>query len=277
MTTNRYRSLQRIIPAAPAADGDGVKIQRIAGREVNVQMDPFLLLDEIRSDDSSDYIGGFPPHPHRGFETLTYMFRGKLRHRDHLGNQGLLEDGGVQYMTAGRGIIHSEMPQQTDGLLHGIQLWLNLPAACKMQPPRYQDFPASSFSPRKLATGGSWTLLAGVLNGATGPIDTGTTAAIIADIALTAGEQWQAAVSPDSNVLVYVVSGSTTELAPQQLGIYPGDQPLQLTAGNSGARILLLAGRPLREPIRSYGPFVMNTQAEIEQAILDYQQGRLTE
>jgi len=277
---SRIRTLQQRIPAQATSDGDGVHMHRIAGRQLNEILDPFLLLDEFRSDDSADYIGGFPAHPHRGFETVTYMLNGRMRHRDHIGNEGLLKDGGVQWMTAGRGVIHSEMPEQTEGLLHGFQLWLNLPARDKMKPAHYQNFVAEDFPSARL-TGGGWVkVIAGQLHAASvinGPVKGVATDPVYFDLQLNADEQWSHAVPEDHTVLLYVYHGSTTELMKRELGVYVKGNIIDLTAGSDGVKALLLAARPLSEPVRQYGPFVMNTDEEIKQAIEDYKMGRLTQ
>lgn len=274
-----YRTLQRVISARPTADGDGVKIRRIAGRDVNVQIDPFLLLDEIRSDDSADYIGGFPAHPHRGFETITYMIDGAFRHRDHLGNEGVISGGGVQWMTAGRGVIHSEMPEQSDGLLHGFQLWLNLPAVEKMKPPAYQDYTRSQIPVVDIDGGGSIKLIAGEISlqgkPVRGPIADSTTRPVYMDLELPPGTRWELPVGSAQTSLLYVFDGATSELSEGQMGVYVEGDVLAVSAEEQGVRALLLAGAPLRESISQYGPFVMNTPEEIEQAIRDYNEGRL--
>ncbi len=277
---SRIRTLQQRITAQETSDGDGVRMYRIAGRQLNEILDPFLLLDEFRSDDSADYIGGFPSHPHRGFETVTYMLTGKMRHRDHMGNEGLLADGDVQWMTAGRGVIHSEMPEQTDGLLHGFQLWLNLPASDKMKPAHYQDYRGSDLPVVELESGGKIILVAGQINepvAVAGPVKGVVTEPIYIDLDLTANEQWTQAVPKDHTVLVYVYQGSTSELSKREMGVYSDGNAVSITAGKDGVKAILLAARPLHEPVKQYGPFVMNTEDEIKQAIEDYRLGRLTE
>jgi redox-sensitive bicupin YhaK (pirin superfamily) len=274
-----YRKLQHVLDARPSSDGDGVKIRRVAGREAMRLMDPFLLLDEIRSEDGADYIGGFPPHPHRGFETITYMLDGAMRHKDHLGNEGVIAAGDVQWMTAGRGVIHSEMPEQEDGLLHGFQLWLNLPARDKMQPPAYQEFASAQIPVLELAGGGRVKVIAGELTQddavVRGPVTPGATNAVYLDIGLPPGGHWEWPVDPQARVMLMVFQGATDILNDGQMGIYgPGDG-LAITASEAGVRALLLAGTPLEERISQYGPFVMNTPEEIEQAIRDYNEGRL--
>ena len=275
----RYRTFQHVINARPSSDGDGVKIRRIAGRDIITKLDPFLLLDEIRSEDGADYIGGFPAHPHRGFETITYMIDGAMRHRDHLGNEGVIASGDVQWMTAGRGVIHSEMPEQTDGLLHGFQLWLNLPASEKMKPAAYQEYSSAQIPLLDLEEGVRVKLIAGSLShqGAIvqGPVSDSSTQPTYIDIDLKPGASWELAVKPQQTVLLLVFNGAMTDVSAGQMGIYQQGDALSLTASEQGARALLLAGTPLREPISQYGPFVMNTEEEIEQAIRDYSAGRL--
>jgi len=276
----RIRTLQQRIAAQETSDGDGVRMYRIAGRQLNEILDPFLLLDEFRSDDSADYIGGFPSHPHRGFETVTYMLAGKMRHRDHMGNEGLLADGDVQWMTAGRGVIHSEMPEQTDGLLHGFQLWLNLPASDKMKPAHYQDYRGSDLPVVELESGGKLILVAGQINepvAVLGPVKGVVTEPIYVDLDLTANEQWTQTVPEDHTVLVYVYQGSTSELSQREMGVYSDGNAVNITAGKDGVKAILLAAKPLHEPVKQYGPFVMNTEDEIKQAMEDYRLGRLTE
>jgi len=278
--STQIRTLQQRIAAQATSDGDGVHMHRIAGRQLNELLDPFLLLDEFRSDDSADYIGGFPSHPHRGFETVTYMLTGKMRHRDHMGNEGLLSDGDVQWMTAGRGVIHSEMPEQTDGLLHGFQLWLNLPASDKMKPAHYQDYRASDLPVVELESGGKIILVAGQINEpvtVVGPVKGVVTEPIYVDLYLTANEQWTQAVPEDHTALIYVYQGSTSELSKREMGVYGDGNAVSITAGKDGVKAILLAARPLHEPVKQYGPFVMNTEEEIKLAIEDYRLGRLTE
>lgn len=269
------RTLTQIVNARASSDGDGVKIKRIAGREAMQIMNPFLLLDEIRSEEGADYVGGFPSHPHRGFETITYMLDGAMRHRDHMGNEGVIASGDVQWMTAGKGVIHSEMPEQEDGLLHGFQLWLNLPAAQKMQPAAYQEITRQQIPDIPLAGGGSLKLIAGEFGGISGPVVTGDTSASYMDISLPAQGAVQVPVNSAHNVVVLVFDGATSELSAGQMGVYRDGDSVTLTAAEPGARVLVLAGAPIDEPISHYGPFVMNTPEEIEQAIRDYNEGRL--
>jgi redox-sensitive bicupin YhaK (pirin superfamily) len=264
-----------VIEARPSADGDGVKIHRVAAPGSNRLLDPFLMLDEIQSDQAEDYIGGFPPHPHRGFETITYMLAGAMRHRDHLGNNGVIEGGGVQWMTAGRGVIHSEMPEQEDGLLHGFQLWLNLPSEQKMQPARYRDIQAGEI-PQVQDPGVTVKVIAGRYGDAEGPVFQERTRPVLLDIRLEPGAHLRYLGQPGLQLGAYVYGGATTELRTRQYGRFSSQGDVILVAGDEGANLLLFGGRPLAEPVAQYGPFVMNTQAEIERAIRDYNNGQLT-
>ena len=287
MTT--YRTLLDSRVGQPAADGDGVRLTRVFGGPDARQLDPFLMLDEFGSDAAADYIGGFPSHPHRGFETVTYMLEGRMLHEDHLGNRGLLGPGGVQWMTAGRGIIHSEMPQQDHGTMRGFQLWLNLPAAEKMQPAHYQDLPPEAMPTRSLPGGGQLKLSAGslVLEEQTvqGPIHGGSTQPLYVDLHLGADEQVQLPTPAGHTALLYVYEGavaidaeeSSATLTRGQLGLLSDGEGVSLTAEAAGTRLLLMAARPIGEPVVQYGPFVMNTEAEIRQAVRDYQLGQLTD
>jgi redox-sensitive bicupin YhaK (pirin superfamily) len=273
------RELRQIIDAHATNDGDGVKIQRIAGRNSNVQLDPFLLLDEIKSDEASDYIGGFPEHPHRGFETITYMKTGRMRHRDHMGNEGVIESGDVQWMTAGKGVLHSEMPEQGSGLLHGFQFWLNLPADEKLIAPAYRDIRSEDIPERALSGGGRVRVIAGdiTIEGDTlsGSLPPRTTNPVLVDMELQANETVELSFDAKASTLVYLYKGSSTVINQQQLGVYSTGDTLQLEAGASGANALIFGGQALREPIAQYGPFVMNTREQIDAAIDDYRHGRL--
>jgi redox-sensitive bicupin YhaK (pirin superfamily) len=286
MSHTTPRTLARVISAMNTSDGAGVRLRRSLGSSEGTRLDPFLMLDEFSSVNPGDYIAGFPSHPHRGFETVTYILDGHMRHEDHLGNQGDLKSGGVQWMTAGRGIIHSEMPQQEEGRMRGFQLWINLPAREKMKPAGYRDIPAEEIPVHELGSGGQVKVIAGTLhvNGhaITGPIAGLTTEPMYLDVQLPAGTSFSAPVPRGLNAMAYVFEGSLqlagdTRMLPTHNGavLSEGDFA-EFIAGSDGARFLLLAGRPLNEPIVQYGPFVMNTVAEIEQAIRDYQAGRLT-
>jgi redox-sensitive bicupin YhaK (pirin superfamily) len=278
-----FRTLERVIPSVAAADGAGVRLRRSLGSVQGLRHDPFLMLDEFYSDNPDDYLAGFPAHPHRGFETVTYMLDGHMRHEDSGGNQGDLGPGDVQWMRAARGIIHSEMPQQTAGRMRGFQLWLNLPAAEKMNAPAYCDIPAAKIPLVDAAAGVRVKLIAGhfLLNGAavSGPIRGGSTDPYYFDLWLEAGAVFEAALPSSHQVVLYGYEGQSLVGAPAKAlpqraaGLCSAGEGAMIQAGPDGARLLLLAGRPLGEPVVQYGPFVMNTRAEIEQAVSDFQEG----
>ncbi|MBY6205600.1 pirin family protein [Halomonas denitrificans] len=290
MTERRIRfSLDSI----PASDGAGVRLRRSLGARRGLHLDPFLMLDEFSSDDPDDYIAGFPPHPHRGFETVTYMLDGRMEHKDHMGNTGRLDPGGVQWMTAGRGVIHSEMPRQREGRLRGFQLWINLPAAEKMRPPAYRDLapqdipefePANGVRIRAIA--GATSLRAdGRSDDILGAINTGherSTDPLLLDVALAAGRSVEIDLPPGHNAFAYAVDG-TPQVAGEALSanaaglLGPGDRVVLSAPDDEPARVLLLAAKPIEEPVVQYGPFVMNTREEIEQAMIDYRNGTLTD
>ncbi|MEH6386528.1 pirin family protein [Pseudomonas profundi] len=280
--SEQKRELIETIVGRATSDGDGVKLTRIFGGQGAERFDPFLMLDEFGSDEASEYIGGFPSHPHRGFETVTYMLEGRMLHQDHLGNQGLLEPGGVQWMTAGRGIIHSEMPQQSSGLMRGFQLWVNLPAEHKLQPASYRDMPAEAF-PFHDVSGGQLKVIAGSLEVAgqtlAGPVQNKPTEPLYVDVHLKPNQAFSTAIADHLNVLLYVYEGDVrvgeAPLRAGQLGRLSKSGQLSVESGAAGARLLILAGKPLGEPIVQYGPFVMNSREEIEQALRDYRDGRL--
>jgi quercetin 2,3-dioxygenase len=264
-----------------ASDGAGVKLHRVIGTEALPEVDPFLLLDEIRSAEGADYGAGFPDHPHRGFETVTYMLAGRMRHADNHGNSGLLTPGSVQWMTAGRGIVHSEMPEQEDGLMWGFQLWVNLPAKDKMIAPRYQDIAPDRVPEVVLPGGGKARVLAGSFAGVIGPVEGIVTEPLLLDLALPAGARVAVPVPRGHSVFVYpfegdAVVGEEGQNLPRGSAAVLGDGDVALLGGGggAGARVLLAAARPLGEPVARYGPFVMNTQAEIRQAVTDFQAGR---
>jgi redox-sensitive bicupin YhaK (pirin superfamily) len=286
LTETRIRKIARVIDAIETADGAGVRLRRSIGRAHDLRLDPFLMLDEFSSDNPYDYVAGFPAHPHRGFETVTYMLDGHMRHEDHLGNRGELVSGAVQWMSAGRGIVHSEMPQQEHGRMRGFQLWINLPAAEKMKAPAYRDIQPADIPVATLDSGARVKVIAGTYRDDThavrGPIQGGTTEPLYFDVHLPAGARFTHALEPTLQGFVYLYEGSaeagpegsTRTLFTHSAGVLASGDEVQLQAGAEGARFLLLAGRPLREPIVQYGPFVMNTQDEIRQAIADYQSGR---
>lgn len=279
------RRIEQLIASSPTADGAGVKLRRVVSPDGMRRLDPFLLLDEFGSDDADDYSGGFPPHPHRGFETVTYMLEGQMRHEDHLGNVGRLVSGGVQWMTAGRGVIHSEMPEQASGRMRGFQLWINLPAAEKMSDPGYRDIPPEAIPTRTLAGGIVVKVIAGRFGHAgevvTGAVEKVATAPLYLDLELPAGSTLTLPVTPGHTALVYIYDGAVTvagqPVPVQQLALLGDGDTVELEGGAEGGRALLLAARPLGEPVAHHGPFVMNTRAEIEQALEDYRTGRLTD
>ncbi len=274
------RRLERAIPGQGVTDGAGVRISRVLTQDLQRRLDPFLMLDAFRSDDPRDYIAGFPDHPHRGFETVTYMIAGRLRHRDNYGHQGLLESGGVQWMCAGRGIVHSEMPEQEDGLMEGFQLWLNLPAKEKMVAPWYRDIPSGELPLLRTTGGVSVRVIAGMSHGCQGAVVRAATEALYLDLDMPAGSCFTQLIPTTHNAMVIAYRGllevEGTALALDHLGLLAND-----AAGDGVAlhaieptRALLLAGRPLGEPISQYGPFVLNTQFELRQAVADFQAGR---
>jgi redox-sensitive bicupin YhaK (pirin superfamily) len=278
----KTRELQRVIPSIPASDGAGVKLRRSLGSQQFARHDPWLMLDEFYSDDPKDYLAGFPNHPHRGFETITYMLDGHMRHEDSSGNRGDLGPGDVQWMTAARGIIHSEMPQQTEGRMRGFQIWLNLPAKEKMKPAAYRDIKSQSIPVVSPSEGSSVKVIAGPFAGRTGPIHGLSTEPLILDLHLAAGGVFEAPVPAGHNAFLYAYEGEA-RVGPQKktvphraAGLLSDGDSVRLEAGEHGARVLLLAAKPIGEPIVQYGPFVMNSREEIEQAITDYQSGELT-
>jgi redox-sensitive bicupin YhaK (pirin superfamily) len=276
------RSVERIVRGQPSSDGAGVKLLRVIGSAALPDLDPFLLLDEFRSDNANDYIAGFPAHPHRGFETVTYMLAGRMRHGDNQGNEGLLGPGSVQWMTAGRGIVHSEMPEQEDGLMWGFQLWVNLPARDKLIAPRYQDI-APERIPEVQPPGARVRVIAGGLDGVRGPVQAPATAPVYLDVRLEAGSGFEAPLPEFHNAFAYMYEGTAAigdgadarEVKRGELAVLSRGSRFQARANAGAARFLLVAGQPLNEPVARYGPFVMNTQAEIHAALADYRDGRL--
>ena len=278
MTT---RNLERVIPSIPASDGAGVKLRRSLGASQLARHDPFLMLDEFFSDNPDDYLAGFPAHPHRGFETVTYMLDGHMQHKDNHGNTGDLGPGDVQWMSAARGIIHSEMPQQSEGRMRGFQLWLNLPGKEKMKPAAYRDI-ASSEIPLVSFEGVNVRVIAGTLGQTAGPIHGGSTDPQYFDVHLAPNAVFEAELPAAHNAFLYVYEGEglvgeeRKPLAKGAAGLLSDGDSVRFEAGATGARLLVLAGKPLREPVVQYGPFVMNTREEIEQAFDDYQSGALS-
>ena len=277
----------RSLRGMPASDGAGVRLTRVIGSPQLDMLDPFLLLDEFGTDRAEDYIAGFPDHPHRGFETVTYMLDGRMRHKDNHGNEGLLVPGAVQWMTAGRGLVHSEMPEQQSGRMRGFQLWVNLPASAKMGEPRYQEFAPDRIPVVEPARGVAVKVIAGRVEDARGepvhgPIEQPATDPLYLDVVLEPGAAWDAVLPPGHNAFAYAYEGSVEigtgddarTLQAHELGVLGGGDRLPLRGVEAGARLIVVAGRPLQEPVARYGPFVMNTREQLMQAFVDYQEGR---
>jgi len=278
-SSTQQRRVKQIVRGHATSDGAGVRLTRVIGSTELPDLDPFLMLDEFGSDKPGDYLAGFPEHPHRGFETVTYMLAGRMRHHDNQGNTGLLGPGSVQWMTAGRGILHSEMPEQEHGLMQGFQLWVNLPARDKMCAPRYQDIPADAVPLITPAPGVQVRVLAGALGDIEGPVRAVATAPVYLDITLQPSTQFSVPLPREHAAFAYVFEGETaigdaTAVQRGQLAVLDSGDSVTLTAGKSGARMILVAGQPLREPVAKYGPFVMNTQREIVQAVEDFRAGK---
>ena len=279
-TLHLSRTIDQLITGVATSDGAGVSLTRVLTGKLQRRLDPFLMLDGFGSDDPDDYIAGFPDHPHRGFETVTYMLAGRMRHRDSAGHEGLLGDGGVQWMVAGRGVIHSEIPEQKDGVMEGFQLWLNLPAKSKMAEPWYQDYPSTAIPEYVTADGVTVRVIAGTSNGVAGVVTREITEPLYLDIHVPAGVSFATALPATHNAFIYVYRGAVevggVQVNAQRMGILsntPGADGVLLTASED-ARLILIAGKPLNEPIVQYGPFVMNTQEEIHQALDDFRNGR---
>ena len=277
----RSRRIEALVAGYATSDGAGVRLTRLLTQKLQRRLDPFLMLDAFGSDDAEDYIAGFPDHPHRGFETITYMLDGRMRHRDSAGHEGVLGPGGVQWMTAGRGVIHSEIPEQTAGRMEGFQLWLNLPAADKMCVPWYRDFAAAELPAYRTAAGAAVTVIAGTSRDVQGAVSRPQTQPLYLDIALPAGVAFEERLAAELNAFIVVYRGAVTVademVTALQLGVLdtdPAADGVRLLA-KEDSRLLLVAGKPLHEPIVQHGPFVMNDEQEIYQAISDYRQGRL--
>ncbi|HTQ00178.1 MAG TPA: pirin family protein [Casimicrobiaceae bacterium] len=274
------RAVERVITGQPTSDGAGVKLTRVLTQPLQRRLDPFLMLDAFGTDDPQDYIGGFPNHPHRGFETVTYMIAGRMRHRDNAGHEGLLTNGSVQWMTAGRGIIHSELPEQEDGRMEGFQLWLNLPAKDKMRAPWYRDIGSDEIPEFTTPEGVRVRVIAGASHGVTGAMQREATEPLYLDIELPAGASFEQSLPADHNAFVYVYRGGVkidgTDVPVQRMAILRNGKladGVRITSP-AASRVLLIAGKPLGEPIAQYGPFVMNSNEEIFQAVQDYQAGK---
>jgi quercetin 2,3-dioxygenase len=278
----RHARVARKLRGMPASDGAGVKLTRVIGTPQLDMLDPFLMLDEFGTDRAEDYLAGFPEHPHRGFETVTYMLDGRMRHKDNHGNEGLLVPGSVQWMTAGRGLVHSEMPEQQEGRMRGFQLWVNLPAKDKMVEPRYQEFAPQDIPVATPAAGVRIKVIAGTVGDRKGPIEQPATDPLYLDIALQPEAKWEYTLPEGHNAFAYVFEGAATvgegedarALETQELAVLGGGDLFTVRTGASEARLILVAGRPLREPIARHGPFVMNTREQIMQAFVDFQEGR---
>ncbi|WP_282277429.1 pirin family protein [Stenotrophomonas sp. PS02297] len=282
MSDQNLARVLRTIRGMPTSDGAGVRLTRVIGTPALPDLDPFLMLDEFGTDRAEDYIAGFPEHPHRGFETVTYMLDGRMRHRDNHGNEGLLTPGSVQWMTAGRGLVHSEMPEQESGHMRGFQLWVNLPARDKMTEPKYQEFAPDHIPQVAPAEGVTVKVIAGQVGEVHGPIVQPATDPLYLDVALAPGRAWSYELPGGHNAFAYVFEGGLTlgdgesarAVARHELAVLGGGRGLRLQAGAEGARLIVVAGRPLREPVARHGPFVMNTREQLMQAFVDYQEGR---
>jgi len=274
------RGVERVIAGQYVMDGAGVKINRVLTNTLQRRLDPFLMLDAFGSDKAGDYIAGFPEHPHRGFETVTYMLAGRMRHRDSAGNEGLVTDGGVQWMTAGRGVIHSEMPEQNEGLMEGFQLWLNLPAKDKMMAPWYRDIPNEQVPRFTTDAGATVQVIAGESHGVAGAVQREGTEPLYLDIELPEGASFEQAIPAGHNAFIYVFRGEAVvggKGVPQtRMAIFDNAEGADgvVVKAAKPTRLLLIAGRPLKEAIAQYGPFVMNTQAELHQAVEDFRSGK---
>ena len=286
-TEAQVRSVRRVVKGMPTSDGAGVKLRRVIGQPQLPDLDPFLMLDEFGTDKAEDYIAGFPDHPHRGFETVTYMLDGRMRHRDNHGNEGVLVPGSVQWMTAGRGLVHSEMPEQQEGRMRGFQLWLNLPARDKMTAPKYQEFGPERIPTATPAPGVTARVIAGNVAGVVGPIRQPATDPTYLDLAIEPGATFSEPLPPDYAAFLYVYEGTMSvgegpdaiTARTHELAVLDEGSEVRLTGATVGAdgksaRAILVAGRPLKEPVAKYGPFVMNTRDELQQAFIDFQNGK---
>ena len=276
------RKVHQVITGQETSDGAGVELVRVIGQPALMDLDPFLLLDAFRSDNPDDYIAGFPPHPHRGFETVTYLLNGRMRHKDNAGNEGVIEPGGIQWMTAGKGIVHSEMPEQQDGMLEGFQLWINLPGSHKMTAPSYQEHDAAHI-PTESRNDTVIKVISGKTSqGTSGPVSQPLTDPLYLDVALQSDTAFLEDIAADHNAFIYVIDGEVMledadmkqlGLGRDQLAVLGQGDAVALRSGNRETRFLLVSGKPLNEPVARGGPFVMNTEAEVRQAFSDYQRG----
>lgn len=276
---NTFRKVERLVHGKATSDGAGVRLTRVLTQDLQRRLDPFLMLDAFRNENPDDYIGGFPDHPHRGFETITYMLAGRMRHHDSAGNRGLLGPGSAQWMVAGSGLIHSELPEQESGLMEGFQLWLNLPAVDKMIAPNYRDIPANAIPEYTAANGVHVRVIAGESQGTAGAVQRPVTEPLYLDIHLPAGSHFEQAVPAGHNAFAYVYRGRAdiggTTVNDRQMAIFANDggSSVRVEAAED-SRLILVAGQPLNEPIAQYGPFVMNTAEQIEQTLRDYRDGK---
>ena len=282
-TVTKPRAVERVIAGQAVMDGAGVKINRVLTQQLQRRLDPFLMLDNFASDQPNDYIAGFPEHPHRGFETVSYMITGRMRHKDSAGHEGLLTSGGVQWMTAGSGVIHSEMPEQEAGVMEGFQLWLNLPARDKMRTPWYRDFTSEEIPRYTTDAGVAVQVIAGTSHGVAGAVQRELTEPLYLDIDLPSGSSFEQPLPPGHNAFLYTFRGEVRvdgkAVPAQRMAIFantPGSDGVRIEAP-AGGRVILVAGQPLNEPIAQYGPFVMNTQAEVFQAVQDFREGKFGE
>ena len=279
LSSHRFRTVERLVAGVPTSDGAGVRLTRVLTQNLQRRLDPFLMLDAFRNENPDDYIGGFPDHPHRGFETVTYMIAGRMRHHDSVGNEGLLGPGGAQWMTTGSGLIHSELPEQEEGLMEGFQLWLNLPASQKMVAPSYRDIPPAAIPEFSGENGVVVRVIAGSSHGVLGAVQRPDTDPLYLDVHLPAGSRFVQPIAVGHNAFTYTYRGSVriddTAVADRHMAILANNGASAVCVeASEDARLLIVAGQPLNEPIAQYGPFVMNTTEQIHQAMRDYQAGR---
>lgn len=282
-STLNSREVEQLVNGIPTSEGAGVKLLRVLNQNLQQRLDPFLMLDEFRSDDPQDYIAGFPDHPHRGFQTVTYMLAGRMRHRDSAGNEGLLSPGGVQWMNAGRGLVHSELPEQEDGLMHGFQLWVNLPGSLKMSEPGYRDIQPEEIPNYTTENGVTVRVIAGEVDGVRGAVEQAKTEPLYLDVQLPAGASHWVALPPSHNAFVFVYEGTLTvgeqrrSVGARQMAVLSNTATADGVGlyADDDSRVLVIAGRPLKESIAQWGPFVMNTREEVEQAVTDFRNGVL--
>ena len=275
----QFRTVERLVQGIATSDGAGVRLTRVLTQPLQRRLDPFLMLDAFRNENPDDYIGGFPDHPHRGFETVTYMIAGRMRHHDSVGNSGLLGPGGAQWMTTGSGLVHSELPEQEEGLMEGFQLWLNLPARNKMVAPSYRDIPPAAIPEFTTADGIRVRVIAGASHGLAGAVQRPDTEPLYLDVHLPAGRRFVQPIAAGHNAFTYTYRGSVdiagTTVSDRQMAILANNGAGEVCIeASEDARVLIIAGQPLKEPIAQYGPFVMNTTEQIHQAMRDYEAGK---